>query len=315
MACSPKLAPLALVLLCAATIMAAPATADVESYSFPVFNINTTGNLLVATNKSVLAPASLLFQPELPLPEVNASEGFLLLPDTIDVWRAGARGVPTGEASFNTSFTVESSASPVSFVILLDRFPAFNNPVGLRGANDSATGAVPNATADGLVAVEVGTVKSYALESPDVGLNVTVTPNGTAAAAVWIEYDAVAHLMHVYVGAAGGPRPSKALLNTPLSLAGQGTAQSSLIGFFAGQGTTENAFVGLFAGKVSDIFVGVRDWDLTVDSFDGKKKKRTSWWVILIAVLGSVAAAAAIVSMVVWCFVSRRRTRSMEPKL
>ncbi|XP_047052500.1 uncharacterized protein LOC124658106 [Lolium rigidum] len=308
MASSPKRTALALVLLCAATIMAASSTAakDVESYSFPAFNVNTTDNLLVATNMTVATPASLLFQPERPFPEVNVSEGFLLLPDTIDLRRAGtdAGRPPAREASFNTSFTVESSASPVSFVILLDRFPTFNNRVGLRGGNDSAAGgAVPNATADGLAAVEVGTVKSYAPESPDVGLNVTVTPNGTAAAAVWIEYDAVAHLLHVYVGAAGGePRPSRALLDTPpLSL--------------VGQGTTQTALVGLFAGKVRDIFVGVRDWDLTVDRLDGKKKKGTSWWVILIAVLGSVAAATAILSLVAWCFVSRRRARNMEPKL
>ncbi|XP_047052421.1 uncharacterized protein LOC124658010 [Lolium rigidum] len=306
MASSPKLTALALVLLCGATIMAASSTAaeDVESYSFPAFNVNTTDNLVVATNMSVLTPASLLFQPERPFPEVNVSEGFLLLPGLIDLWRAGAGAgrPPAREASFNTSFTVESSASPVSFVILLDRFPTFNNPVGLRGANDSASGVVPNATADGLAAVEVGTVKSYAPDSPAVGLNVTVTPNGTAPAAVWVEYDAVAHLLHVYVGAGGGePRPSRALLDTPLSL--------------AGQGTTETALVGLFAGKVRDIFVGVREWDLTVDRLDDKKKKGTSWWVILIAVLGSVAAATAIISLVAWCFVSRRRARNMEPKL
>uniref|UniRef100_A0ACD5WSN8 Uncharacterized protein n=1 Tax=Avena sativa TaxID=4498 RepID=A0ACD5WSN8_AVESA len=316
MARSPQLTAIALVLLCAAAIMAAPAKEDVDSYSFPVFNANTTDVLWVATNKTVVQGASLLFQPERPFPEVNASDGFLLLPGQVDLWRAGDDGgVPAREASFNTSFTVESSATPVSFVILLDKFPTFNNPAGLRGANGSNTGAVPNATADGLAAVEVGTVKSYAPESPDVGLNVTVTPNGTAEAAVWIEYDAVAHLLHVYVGAAGGePRPAKALLDTPLSLAGQGTPQTSPIGFFAGQGTTQTALVGLFAGTVRDIFDGVRDWDLTVDSFDGKnKKKGTSWWVILIAVLGSVVAAAAIVSLVVWCFVSRRRARTMEP--
>jgi hypothetical protein len=299
--------------------MAAPATADVDSYSYPAFNANTTDTLIVATNTGVLTPASLLFQPERPFPEVNVSEGFLLLPDKVDFWHAGAGagGAPSREASFNTSFTVESSATPVSFVILLDMFPTFNSPVGLRGANGSAVGPVPNATADGLAAVQVGTVKSYAPDSPDVGLNVTVTPNGTAEAAVWIQYDAVAHLLHVYVGAAGEPRPSKALVDAPLSLAGQGnTPQTSVFGFFAGQGTTETALVGLFAGTVQDIFVGVRDWDLTVDRFDGKRKKKgTSWWVILLAVLGSVAAAAAIVSLVVCCFVSRRRASNMEPKL
>uniref|UniRef100_A0ACD6AI03 Uncharacterized protein n=1 Tax=Avena sativa TaxID=4498 RepID=A0ACD6AI03_AVESA len=312
---SPQHTALALVLLCAATIMAAPATADVDSHSFPVFDANTTDVLWVATNKTVVQGASLLFQPERPFPEVNVSEGFLVLPGQVDLWRASDDGgVPAREASFHTSFTVESSATPVSFVILLDRFPTFNNPVGLRGANDSNTGAVPNATADGLAAVEVGTVKSYAPESPDVGLNVTVTPNGTAEAAVWIEYDAVAHLLRVYVGAAGGaPRPAKALLDTPLSLAGQGTAQTSPTDFFVGQGTTQTALVGFFAGTVRDIFDGVRDWDLTLDRLDGDKKKGTSWWVILIAVLGSVVAAAAIVSVVVWCFVSRRRARSMGP--
>ena len=131
---------------------------------------------------------------------------------------------------------------------------------------------------------------------------VTLTPNGTAAVAVWIKYDAVAHLLRVYVGAAGGePRPSKALIDAPFSLAAQPNTQTALVGFFA--------------GTVRDIFIGVRDWDLTVDKLEGKKKKGTSWWVILIAVLGSVAATAAIVSVAVWCFVSRHRAKNMEPKL
>ncbi|KAF7102279.1 hypothetical protein CFC21_103435 [Triticum aestivum] len=294
---------LALVLLCSATIMVAPAAADVESHSFPVFNVTTTESLWVATNMSIVMPAALLFMPEQPLPEVNVSEGFLLLPKRIDVWRAGAGALPTREASFNTSFTVESSAPPVSFVLLLDRFPTLNNPLGLRGANDSWTGAAPNAT-DGLTAVEVGTVRSYAPESPNVGLNVTITPNGTAAPgrrAVWVEYNAVKHLLRVYVAAGGEPRPARALLDARLSLAGQGTTQTALVGFFA--------------ARVRDIFLGVRDWDLMVDRLNTNgKKKGTSWWVILIAVLGSVAATAAIISLVVCSFVSRRRARDMEPK-
>ncbi|XP_044960347.1 uncharacterized protein LOC123411465 [Hordeum vulgare subsp. vulgare] len=292
------MAALALVLLCAATIMVAPAAADVESHSFPVFNATTAESLWVATNTSIIMPAALLFGPGQSFPE-----GFLLLPKRVDVWRAGAGGLPTREASFNTSFTVESSAPPVSFVVLLDRFPTLNNPLGLRGSNDSTTGAVPNAT-DGLAAVEIGTVRSYAPESPNVGLNVTITPNGTAAPgrrAVWVEYNAVAHLLRVYVAAGGEPRPARALLDARLSL--------------AGQGTTQTAFVGFFATRVRDVFLGVRDWDLTVDRLDTDgKKKGTPWWVILIAVLGSVAATAAIVSLVVCSSVSRRRARDMEPK-
>jgi hypothetical protein len=90
------------VLLCATTIMAASSTAaeDVESYSFPAFNVNTTDNLLVATNMTVATPASLLFQPERPFPEVNVSEGFLLL-----MMLGGAigfyLGIDTPQRSFN----------------------------------------------------------------------------------------------------------------------------------------------------------------------------------------------------------------------
>lgn len=279
---------IALVLLCLATIMVAPAAADVESHSFPVFNGTTTESLWVATNMSILTRAALLFRPEQPFPEVNVSEGFLLLHKRIDVWHAGAGGLPTCEASFKTSFTVESSAPPVSFVLLLDRFPTFNNPLGLGGANDSATGPVPNTT-DGLSAIEVGTVKSYAPQSQNVGLNVTITPNGTAAPgrrAVWVEYNPFAHLLRVYVAADGEPRPARVLLDARLSLAGQGTTQTALIGFFA--------------ARVRDIFLGVRDWDLTVDRLDtDDKKKGTSWWVILIAVLGVRGGHSR--AIVWWC--------------
>lgn len=80
---------LAALLLCAAvaatiaaraTVAAASAGGeDVDAYSFPAFDAATTDALVVATNSSVLAPASLLFRPERLYPELNSSEGFLLL--------------------------------------------------------------------------------------------------------------------------------------------------------------------------------------------------------------------------------------------
>lgn len=290
-------AHLVLLLLCLCAASAA-ASGDVAAYSFPVFNATTTEGLVAATNSSVLTSAALLFDSLSPR-EFNNSEGFLLLSWPIDVWRAGDGGVPAREASFNTSFTVDGASSPVAFVLLLDRFPTFNNPVGLRGdANNSAAGAEANAT-NALAAVEVGTVRSYAPDSPNVGLNVTVTPNRTAPSrTVWIEYNAVAHRLWVYVAAGGQPRPPKALLDTPLDL--------------AGLRTTQTAFVGFFAPAVRNVILGVRDWDLTVDRLDGDGKKGTPWLVILLAVLGSVAATAAIVSAVVCYFVSRRRALNME---
>ncbi|KAM3197493.1 hypothetical protein ACQJBY_072889 [Aegilops geniculata] len=306
MAPSRKLAGLALLLLLCMVAKSMAAKAGVESYSFPVFNATTTASLVAATNTIVVGPAALLFQPEADstAARINVSEGFLLVPDTVDVWRAGASGglLPAREASFNTSFTVESSATPVSFVLLLDRFPLFNSRTGLRGDNGSAAVPDANATASGLTVVEVGAVRSYEPESPDVGLNVTVTPKGNraVAVAVWVEYDAAAHVLRVYVASGGEPRPPGALIDARLSLAGRRTTQTAMVGFFA--------------ATVRDVFLGVRDWDLTVDSLETGGKKGTSWWVILIAVLGSVAATAAIVTLVVRYFVSRRRTRSMEPK-
>ncbi|XP_062224689.1 uncharacterized protein LOC133923394 [Phragmites australis] len=290
-----------LVLLLCAAAAAAAASGDVVTYSFPAFDATSTDQFLVATNSSILAPASLVFgSPSLLFPGFNRSEGFLLLLRTVHVWRAGAGGIPDREASFNTSFTL-SGASPVAFAILQDSLPPFNGPDGLRGAANYSS--FDDAASGSLASVEAGAVRSYGPENTAVGLNVTVTPNRTAPSrTVWIEYDAAAHRLSVYIAGAGQPRPPKALLDTPLGL--------------SGRRTTETAFVGFFAATIQDIIVGVRDWDLTVDRIDGDGKKGTSWWVILVAVLGSVAATAAIVSAVV-CYVQSRRRRqlNMQPKI
>ncbi|CAN6234203.1 unnamed protein product [Urochloa humidicola] len=301
-------------LFCAAAAISgavAAAARDVDTFSYPAFDANTTWDLVVASNASVLQPASLLFGYDdgALLSEYNRTEGFLLLATTVDVWRPGAGGVPRLEASFNTSFTLTGGgggggAAAVAFVLLRDSFPPLRGQGGLRGfANyTSPDDDVASAAAAGLASVEVGPVRSYGPDDPAVGLNVTVTPNATAAArrtTVWIEYDAAAHRVSVRVAGAGEPRPARALLDAPLDL--------------SGRATSENAFVGFFAATIREVFVGVRDWDLAVENLDGdgKKKKGTSWWVILLAVLGSVAATAAAVTAVVCCSQSRRRRRQL----
>jgi hypothetical protein len=251
------------------------AAGDVVSYSFPAFNATTTDNLVVVTNSSIVTPASLLFDPGLfvnTTTDFNASEGFLLLPSTIDFWRPA----DDLEASFSTSFTVAAGAAPVSFVVLKNRFPTFkpfNQPSGLRGAANysrSAGGPVrTNATAGSLAFVEVDAVRSYGPDVPTASLNVTVTPRVGAALAV-------------YVAGAGEARPVKALVNTSLGV--------------DGHWTTETASVGFFAATIRDIFVGVRDWNLTADRFPvsagvtANGKKGMSW--LLLAVLGSMAATS-----------------------
>lgn len=292
---------LVLLLLCGALMVATAAVGKVVTYSVPAFDATTTGDMVAATNTTILTSASDLFV----APEFNASEGFLLLSDAIDLWRGsgGANGggapgnVDEEEASFNSSFTVLAGAAPVSFVVLTDAFPPLFGRGGLRGFGNysmSAGGPVPtNATAAGAL-VEVDAVQSYGPDDPTPGLNVTVTPRG-GGCAVWVEYDAGAHRLSVFVAGAGAPRPANALVSMPLGADGW-------------RWTTETALVGFFAGAIRDVIVGVRDWELTVDGFPGDGKKGASWWVILLAVLGSVVAAAAVVAAAV-CYVQKRRRR------
>ncbi|KAL6650239.1 hypothetical protein ACP70R_009164 [Stipagrostis hirtigluma subsp. patula] len=278
---------------------------DVVSYTFPAFDDPTADEgLVVATNSSILSPAAFLFDAQL-FPEFNRSEGFLLLSRPVQLWRADAAAPATREASFNTRFTVDGKASTLAFVVLLDSFPPLATP-GALNSSAFAGGPARNAS-DGFAAVEVGAVSSYGPESPDVGLNVTVTPNATGArsSTVWIEYDAATHHLRVYAAAAGDPRPLKALLDAPVNL--------------AGRRTTQDAFIGFFAATVRDVVDGVRNWELTLDKFpgsDGGDRESGSvsrlWLPILLLVLGSVVAAASVVSVVVCYCRSRRRALEME---
>lgn len=71
----------------------------------------------------------------LTFPVFNASDGFLLLADTLQLWRAAAARMPPAlEASFNTTFTFLSSA--VAFVVLLDSFPPLASHRGVSAPTD-----------------------------------------------------------------------------------------------------------------------------------------------------------------------------------
>ncbi|TVT97639.1 hypothetical protein EJB05_57089, partial [Eragrostis curvula] len=280
------------VLLLWAALAISVASGDLVTYSVPAFNATTASDFYFLTSTTV-------FDLDFFGPEFNSSEGFLLLQQDVAVWRAG---VPDLEASFNTSFTVVAGTAPVAFVVLKDTYPPFLEQGGLRGAANytALAGTAERSNATGALAVvEVGPVMSYGPDTSAPGLNVTVTPRGVGGRAVWVEYDAAAHRLSVYVAGIGEPRPVTPLLHVPL-------------GFDGWHWTTETAFVGFFAGKISDMIAGVRDWELTVDNISNDGKKGTAWWVILLAVLGSVAATATIVSAVV-LYVRSRRRPNMEP--
>ncbi|TVU06911.1 hypothetical protein EJB05_46947, partial [Eragrostis curvula] len=288
------------VLLLWAALAISVASGDVVTYSVPAFNATTASDFAVMTTSYFLTSTT-LFDLDA-FPEFNSSEGFLLFQQDVAVWRAGVGGNPDLEASFNTSFTVVAGAAPVAFVVLKDTYPPFLVQGGLRGAANYTTlaGTAERSNATGALAVvEVGPVMSYGPDTSAPGLNVTVTPRGVGGRAVWVEYNATAHRVSVYVAGAGEPRPVTPLLRVPL-------------GFDGWHWTTETASVGFFAGKITDMIAGVRDWEMTVDNISGDGKKGMAWWVILLAVLGSVAATATIVSAVV-LYVRSRRRPNMKP--
>ncbi|CAM0908152.1 unnamed protein product [Alopecurus aequalis] len=306
-------------------LSAAVAASSSSKYGFPVFDGKSTADgVVVATNSSMLSPATFLFDAQL-FPVFNQSEGFVLLSRAVAL-----RGAAGDDASFNTTFTLDvvgDSSGAVAFVVLLDSFPPFNLKNRKHGATNgsvmSSTGAHVPSAGNSLAAVEVGTVNSYGPRpSPGVGLNVTITPNrssagaGVSQLAVRIEYDAAAHRLLVFVDHAdagdtwlsGAP----ALLNAPLDLAGRLPTQSALVGFFA--------------ATVRDVVVGISGWELTVDALpdddgdgpprpqdDEQSTTSTSWVVVLFAVLGSVAAVGvAVVSVMLYRAASRRRLADME---
>lgn len=283
---------LVLLVLCAVATSGAMASSNVDNYSIPSFDA-TTGQVVAVTNNSITG-LSLLFGPlSSSAPDfshINASEGFLLLYQKVNIWRAssssgaGSSPVPDHEASFNTSFSL-SGTSPMAFVVLKDTYPPLLNPDGFRGP-PNVTFAADAAASGDLADVEAGVVRAYDPFEPAVGLNVTVTPRGTATRrTVWVEYDAGVHRLSVFVAGDGegtSSRPAEAIVDTTIRLA-------------AGRRTTQNATVGFFAGAVRDVIVGVRDWNLTVERLDSRssgsgegRKKGALWVVMLLAVLGSV---------------------------
>ncbi|XP_037414198.1 uncharacterized protein LOC119277082 [Triticum dicoccoides] len=111
------------------------------------------------------------------LSAVNESAWFVVLSRTVELWRGGdGRQGPPRQASFNTSFTMDGT-SPVAFVVLLDRFPTYKGKFISVTTFISGPGDPTQRGSNRFAAVKVGTVKSYAPESPRVGLNVTVTPS------------------------------------------------------------------------------------------------------------------------------------------
>jgi hypothetical protein len=276
------------------------ASSSVAVYRFPALD---HGGLVVTTTSSILSPATFLFDAQL-FPEFNRTEGFVLLSRPLQLWADDKQMMSSQqtrrEASFNTSFT---TATPVSFVVLLDSFPPLASPAAASHGTDNTSAAGVINASDCVANVQVGAVGSYGPGTPDVGLNVTVTPNGTSTT-VSIQYDSVTHRMSVHVAAAAGePRPlNKALLDAPLDLASRQTTQS--------------AFVGFFAPTLRDVVHGVRNWELTADRFpgtmdgDGENNggvKVSLRLLVVLAVLGSVAAVIGVASVVVCCTLSRRR--------
>jgi hypothetical protein len=271
---------IAILLLCAASLSVSGASASgVVSYSIPSFNTTTTStvDLLASTNSSAFG-----FTPGLhdDNSRFDRTEGFVLLHHRVEMRRSGAGGEPLFQASLNTSFTL-GGVKPIAFV-LLESIPLGGG--SLRGDGNVTSFASPSVT--DIAEVQVGPVmSSYLL--PD-GLNVTVTPRKPGGElAVWIEYDAVAQSLSVYVGGNGRQtKPSRPVLDATINL------------FVWPQTSNKTAYTGFFAGRIRDVINGVRDWNLTADKFPEESgaggRKGASWLVVLLAVFGSAAAMSSM---------------------
>ncbi|XP_048568162.1 probable L-type lectin-domain containing receptor kinase S.5 [Triticum urartu] len=288
----------ALLLLFFTMISSGAARDDVVAYSFATINSTTADGLTVVTNQSQVVSGPTLFGIDHPtLSAVNESAGFVVLSRTVELWRGGdGRQGPPRQASFNTSFTMDGT-SPVAFVVLLDRFPTYKGKFISVTTFVSGPGDPTERGSNRFATVEVGTVKSYAPESPRVGLNVTVTPSGaTPMVTVWIDYHAVLSRLGVFVAPTGRTKPREQLVgDSAVNLTGR---------------TNQSAFVGFSASRVAYVLSGVRGWDLTVERFSPAAEKddnKKSWLVILLAVLGSVASTAAVVAAVGFYYNSRYR--------
>ena len=288
----------ALLLLFFTMISSGAARDDVVAYSFATINSTTADGLTVVTNQSQVVSGPTLFGIDHPtLTAVNESAGFVVLSRTVELWRGGdGRQGPPRQASFNTSFTMDGT-SPVAFVVLLDRFPTYKGKFISVTTFISGPGDPTQRGSNRFAAVKVGTVKSYAPESPRVGLNVTVTPSGaTPMVTVWIDYHAVLSRLGVFVAPTGRTKPREQLVgDSAVNLTGR---------------TNQSAFVGFSASRVAYVLAGIRGWDLTVERLSPAAEKddnKKSWLVILLAVLGSVASTAAVAAAVGFYYNSRYR--------
>ncbi|TVU23690.1 hypothetical protein EJB05_26069, partial [Eragrostis curvula] len=277
---------LPLLLLC---IFCAVAAGEVVTHNIPAFNAATDDQYYIQLTKSGLTTSVIGgYDSFLSSPGSNTSEGFVLLSNNVDFWRSGV------EASFSTSFTLVAGAGPVSFAV---RGISTNIIMAPRAP------APANASAAGLAFVEVGGLNPGCSCLSDAGLNVTVLPTGAGGRTVWVDYRAAdEHRLYVYVAGSGEPRPANNLLNI------------SMPHGVEGNWTTATAPVGFFAAKVGDVMVGVRDWNLAVDSnlpVDHSKGPNTLV-VVLSAVLGSAAAIAISTIAVYFYFNSKYRRWSKE---
>lgn len=258
--------------LCATAISGAAAD-GVVNYRIPSFNTTTTTvSVRVATNSSVYT-----LDPGRHDPELDRSEGFLLLAPRVVIWRAGVDGKPPFQASFNSSFAV-GGVKPIAFV-LFDSIPF--------GGGEENIPLYASANVTGVAEVQVGPVRS--IFHPD-GLNVTVTPETPRGGevAVWIEYRAIVQSLSVYVGNGSQTKPSKPVVNTTINLS-----------VWWPQTTNETqAYTGFYAGTIRDVISGVRDWNLTVDKLPEEsvatRNKGTPWLVVLLTVFGSAVTMSFI---------------------
>ncbi|CAL9778752.1 unnamed protein product [Musa acuminata subsp. burmannicoides] len=215
-------------------------------------------------------------------------------------------------ASFNASFNInvfrsEGTIPGEGLAFLIASIPEAPPPGSEHGYLGLTNATLDRNPDNRFVAVEFDTVKQeYDPNDNHVGLDInsvnsTVTANLSFLIApvnatiytVWVDYDGVSRHMWVHMAIVGDPKPSSAVLSSPLDLSDILT-QYSYFGFSASTGTNYELNC-------------VLSWNLTVEMIPDDKSRMPTWKLAVIVSSGVLAVMILLAALLVGLYVRRRK--------
>lgn len=273
------------------------------------------------------------------LPDPKRRAGCAILPVEVILWQPASApsdnfkwqwpwryDEPKLEASFNATFTMSANTSRrgdggLMFGILPPVLDGFHRATYASLARSRTT--FPDGRR--VVAIEVSQAEYYYSQgSTSMYVSIEPEPNATSMAiyTVWIDYNAAAHNLSVYVVEGGKPKPGEATLHMPLNVSDVVRSPQGLTCYF-----------GLFASKsrfLPTCQAVVYSWNITMEKLPPEpmfrepmpepmvpepnhgRELRREFFAILLTVVLPVAVTTAIVFVAACYFLSRYRALRMR---